>query len=70
MVGDSVSDIAMAKAAGIPVIAVDYGYSETPVAELGGDLVISSLATLPAAVCQLIDNPRLAPATPHPQAAR
>src|SRR5262245_20326833 len=30
MVGDSISDIATARAAGTPVIAVDYGYTETP----------------------------------------
>src|SRR5262249_44529781 len=35
MVGDSVTDIATAQAAGVPVIAVDFGYSETPVAKLG-----------------------------------
>ena len=32
MVGDSGTDIATARAAGIPVVAVDFGYSETPVA--------------------------------------
>jgi phosphoglycolate phosphatase len=53
MVGDSISDIAMAKAAGIPVIAVDYGYSDTPVADLGPDRVISTLADLPRAVSEL-----------------
>ena len=35
MVGDSITDIATARAAGVPVIAVDFGYTETPVAELG-----------------------------------
>src|SRR5712692_7218774 len=54
MVGDSISDIVMAKAAGIPVIAVDYGYTETPVAELGPDRVIADLADLPRAVFELM----------------
>jgi phosphoglycolate phosphatase len=54
MVGDSISDIAMGKAAGIPVIAVDYGYTETPVAELGADRVIGDLADLPEAVFELM----------------
>ncbi len=54
MVGDSISDTAMACAAGIPVIAVDYGYSETPVAELDADRVISGLAELPATVFELL----------------
>ncbi len=41
MLGDSRTDIDTAKAAGIPVIAVPFGYTDTPVAELGPDLVIS-----------------------------
>src|SRR4029079_13591440 len=31
MVGDSITDIATARAAGVPIIAVDFGYTETPV---------------------------------------
>ena len=30
MIGDSATDIRTARAAGIPVIAVDFGYSEAP----------------------------------------
>jgi phosphoglycolate phosphatase len=41
MVGDSRTDIDAAKAAGVPVIAVDFGYTEVPVTELGPDHVIS-----------------------------
>ena len=40
MVGDSATDIKTARAAGLPVIAVDFGYSDVPVAELGPDRVI------------------------------
>ena len=47
MVGDSGTDIATARAAGIPVVAVDFGYSETPVAELGPDRLISHFDELP-----------------------
>ena len=54
MVGDSISDIATARAAGVPVVAVDYGYTETPVSELGPDRVISALAELPSAVFDLL----------------
>ena len=54
MVGDSISDIAAARAAGVPVIAVDYGYAETPVSEFGPDRVISTLAELPSAVFDLL----------------
>jgi phosphoglycolate phosphatase len=41
MVGDSKTDIDTAKNAGAPVVAVDFGYTETPVAELAPDRVIS-----------------------------
>lgn len=50
MVGDSAADIASAKAAGIPVIAVDFGYTDRPVAELGPDRIISHFDALEAAV--------------------
>jgi len=46
MVGDSVTDILTARAAGTPVIAVDFGYTEVPVAELGPDRVISHFDAL------------------------
>ena len=41
MVGDSGTDIKTARAAGVPVIAVDFGYADVPVKELGPDRVIS-----------------------------
>ena len=41
MVGDSVTDIDTAKAAGVPVVAVDFGYSDRPVRDLGPSRVIS-----------------------------
>ncbi len=46
MVGDSRTDIDAAKAAGVPVIAVDFGYTEIPVTELGPDHVISHYSEL------------------------
>ena len=54
MVGDSISDVSMGRAAGVPVIAVDYGYTDMPAAELGADRVISCLADLPPAVFELL----------------
>ncbi len=53
MIGDSLIDIRAAHAAGIPVIAVDFGYTEHPVSELGPDRIISRFAQLPAAVTEL-----------------
>jgi phosphoglycolate phosphatase len=54
MVGDTITDIAVARAAGTAVIAVDFGYSETPVAELAPDRIVSSFTHLPAAVFALL----------------
>jgi phosphoglycolate phosphatase len=41
MVGDSATDIKTARAAGVPIIAVDFGYADVPIAGLGPDRVIS-----------------------------
>jgi phosphoglycolate phosphatase len=62
MVGDSGTDVATARAAGVPVIAVDYGYTETPVAELGPERVISALSELPSGVFELLRVPSPTPA--------
>jgi phosphoglycolate phosphatase len=53
MVGDSATDVLVARAARLPVIAVDFGYSETPVAKLSPDWLLSSFTTLPEAVFAL-----------------
>lgn len=39
-VGDSITDADTARAAGLPLIAVSFGFSDRPVAELGADAVI------------------------------
>jgi phosphoglycolate phosphatase len=54
MVGDSATDIATAKAAFIPVVAVDFGYADVPVAELGPDRVISHFDALWSALAELM----------------
>jgi phosphoglycolate phosphatase len=53
MIGDSATDIRTAQAAAIPVIAIDFGYSEAPVTEYGPDRVISHFAQLPAEIAAL-----------------
>ena len=53
MVGDSAADIDTARAAGMPIIAVDFGYTETPVTQLGPDRIINRFADLPDAVAAL-----------------
>ena len=40
MVGDSATDIRAAQAAGIPVVAVDFGYTDHPVSEFSPDRII------------------------------
>lgn len=54
MVGDSRADIDAAKAAGIPVVAVTFGYTDTPVDRLGPDRVIAHFSDLPGAVAALV----------------
>jgi len=56
MVGDSGTDIATARAAAVPVVAVDFGYSETPIGKLGADRLISHFDDLPAAVLDLVPD--------------
>ena len=53
MVGDSGTDIATARAAGIPIVAVDFGYSETPIKDLRPDRLIGHFDQLATAVLEL-----------------
>jgi phosphoglycolate phosphatase len=50
MIGDSRTDIETARAAGVPVVAVDFGYTDVPVATLGPDRVISHFDALYGAI--------------------
>jgi len=53
MIGDSATDIRTARAAGIPVVAVDFGYSERPVSEFEPNCIISHFAQLPSAIAAI-----------------
>jgi phosphoglycolate phosphatase len=53
MIGDSVTDISTAKAANIPVIAVDFGYSDKPIAFYEPDFIISDYDQL---TLELVDE--------------
>ena len=53
MIGDSLTDVRTARAAHVPVIAVDFGYSEVAPAALGADRLIHSFAELPHAIAAL-----------------
>jgi len=59
MIGDSETDVRTARAAGIPIIAVDFGYTMRPIAEFGPDRIISRFTDLPAAITELVLSPVL-----------
>lgn len=54
MIGDTVTDTKAAQNAGIPVIVVDFGYSDVPVSTLNADIIISHFDDLIPAINQLI----------------
>jgi phosphoglycolate phosphatase len=53
MIGDSVTDITLARRAGVPVIAVDFGYTDRPIETYEPDIVIGHFDELTAAVGRL-----------------
>jgi phosphoglycolate phosphatase len=54
MVGDSMTDVNTARAASIPMVAVDFGYTDVPPAEFGADRLIGHFDALPDAVRELL----------------
>ena len=48
MIGDSITDVATARAAQAPVILVSYGYTPEPARSLGGDAVTDHFREIPA----------------------
>jgi len=54
MVGDAGPDVGVARRAGIPVIGVEFGYTDVPIAELKPDRLIGHMRELPGAVGSLI----------------
>lgn len=58
MVGDSRTDIDTAKAAGIPVVAVDFGYTDRHVREFEPSAVISHFDELTTALFERLSGPR------------
>ncbi|WP_422370450.1 HAD family hydrolase [Hoeflea sp.] len=64
MIGDSVNDILAAQNAGIPAIAVPFGYSDKPVESFSPDVVIPHFDELdPALVARLLTRVAVTPAT-------
>ena len=57
MIGDSGTDIETAQAAGVPVVAVDFGYTDRPVESFGPDRVVSHFEDVYRAVADLLPPP-------------
>ena len=53
MVGDSITDILAARAAGVPAVAVSFGYTEIAPHDLGADAVIDHFDELISALDQV-----------------
>ncbi len=53
MIGDSGADVESARAAGLPVVIVEGGYTTVPAAELGADAVVASLDEVVSALREL-----------------
>ena len=53
-VGDSETDVLTARAAGLPVVLVRYGYTAMPPEALGADVVVDDLSGLPALLESLL----------------
>ncbi|MGD8325392.1 MAG: phosphoglycolate phosphatase [Sphingomonadales bacterium] len=54
MIGDSETDFKTARNAGIPIVMVDFGYSDNPVESLGADAVISDFSELKSLIPDLM----------------
>lgn len=54
MVGDSISDVGAAQAAGVPVVVTSFGYTDIPAAELGADVLIDHFTELPPIARRLL----------------
>lgn len=54
-VGDSEVDVETAKAAGCPVIAMSYGYTKIPLADLAPDAILGTFPEIPAALRRILD---------------
>jgi phosphoglycolate phosphatase len=53
MIGDSITDLNTARAAGAPCILMSYGFTPVPAAELGADVVLDEFSELPEALRRL-----------------
>ena len=61
MVGDGHNDVLVAKAAGVPTVALSYGYTRVPLVDLGPEVIVDHFSEVRGAVRRL--------AAPEPPAA-
>jgi phosphoglycolate phosphatase len=54
MVGDAGTDVGVARRANVPVVGVDFGYTDVPMADLKPNRLIGHMRDLPAAVESLL----------------
>jgi phosphoglycolate phosphatase len=59
LVGDSITDAETARAAGVPFVAVSFGFRDRPLAELGADAVIDRYKDLLGALAALHEEERV-----------
>jgi phosphoglycolate phosphatase len=70
MVGDSRTDLDAARAAGVPMIGVTFGYTTVPMADLKPDLLVESFDdVLPADAAELLARAQGSVARPSPASA-
>lgn len=55
MIGDSETDVLTARAAGVPIIAVPFGYTPEPVANFAPDRMVMHYDEMWAAIAELLD---------------
>ena len=53
MIGDSITDLNTARAAGVPCILMSYGFTPVPAKDLGADTVLDDFDQLPQALREL-----------------
>jgi phosphoglycolate phosphatase len=54
MIGDSMTDVATARAAEVPIVVVSYGYRDVEAEALGADRVVDRLDQIPATIQDLL----------------
>jgi len=53
MIGDSENDAAVARAAGVPLVLMRYGYARVDPASLAADALLDHFSELPRALARL-----------------